>query len=63
MFSKIKRAFKKEPSKEELDEKIAELNMEKEDFKAMVTAALLILMPAVIIVALIFYAIIYFIFM
>lgn len=63
MFSKIKRVFKKELTDEELDKKIAELKMEKSDFRAMVIAALLTLMPAIIIVALLFYGVIYLLFL
>ncbi|MFV0479621.1 MAG: hypothetical protein ACK5LZ_03505 [Anaerorhabdus sp.] len=62
MFSKIKRVFKKELTEEELNEKIAQLNMEKEDYKAMVIAALVTLMPAIVLIALIFYGVIYLLF-
>ncbi len=63
MFSKIKRVFKKDLTDQELDEKIAELNLEKKDFRAMIIAGLLTLMPAVILIAIAFYAVIYLLFM
>ncbi|MFV0380586.1 MAG: hypothetical protein ACK5KQ_07165 [Anaerorhabdus sp.] len=63
MFSKIKRVFKKELTDEELAKKISEFDMDDDDYKAMVIAALKILMPAIIIIALIFYLVIYLLFM
>ena len=63
MFAKVKRVLKKDLTDEELERKIANLNMEKQDYRAMVIAALLVFMPIVIFIALIFYFVIWLFFL
>ncbi len=62
MFSKIKRVFKKDVNDRKVDKTKEDLNLEKEDLKAMIIAALLTFMPVIIFIAVLFYAIIYILF-